>query len=101
VSWTSQGQRRNFQQGKNNQAPSQAVQLNLELKKNDLEGAILQFLTAQQQTIAQTSQTIAYAVCESETRETWTWFLSTLFDDIGSSATHRWALMSYRQKIPN
>ena len=34
------------------------MQPNPELKKTDLEEAILQFLTAQQQTNAQTSQTI-------------------------------------------
>jgi hypothetical protein len=53
-----QGQQRNFQQRNNYQAPTQGAQPQPELKKNDLEGAILQFLTAQQQTNAQTSQTI-------------------------------------------
>jgi hypothetical protein len=53
-----QGQQRNFQQGNNYQAPTQVAQPHPEPKKNDLEGAILQFLTAQQQTNAQTSQTI-------------------------------------------
>lgn len=53
-----QGQPRNFQQGGNYQAPPQVMQPHPEPKKIDLEGAILQFLTAQQQTNAQTSQAI-------------------------------------------
>jgi hypothetical protein len=54
-----QGQQRNFQQGNNYQAPPpQAVQPNPEPKKNDLESALLQFMTAQQQSNTQTSQTI-------------------------------------------
>jgi hypothetical protein len=53
-----QGQQRNFQQGNNYQAPPQAVQSNLEPKKNDLEDALLKFLTEQQQTNAQISQAI-------------------------------------------
>lgn len=53
-----QGQQRNFQQRNNYQAPPQAVQPNLEPKKNDLEDALLEFLTEQQQTNAQTSQVI-------------------------------------------
>jgi cell division protein FtsB len=44
----------NFQQGNN----YQAVLPNLEPKKNDLEDALLEFLTEQQQTNAQTSQAI-------------------------------------------
>jgi hypothetical protein len=53
-----QGQQRNLQQENNYQAPPQAVQPNLEPKKNDLEDALLEFLTEQQQTNAQTSQAI-------------------------------------------
>jgi hypothetical protein len=54
-----QGQQRNFQQGNNYQAPPpQAVQPNLEPKKNELESALLQFMTAQQQSNTQTSQAI-------------------------------------------
>jgi flagellar basal body-associated protein FliL len=53
-----QGQQRNFQQGNNYQAPPQAVQPNLEPKKNDLKDALLEFLTKQQQANAQTSQVI-------------------------------------------
>jgi hypothetical protein len=47
-----QGQQRNFQQGNNYQAPLQVVQPKSEPKKNDLEGVILLFFTAQQQTNA-------------------------------------------------
>jgi hypothetical protein len=53
-----QGQERNFQQGNNYQALPQVVQPNPEPKKNDLEDALLDFLTKQQQTNAQTSQAI-------------------------------------------
>jgi hypothetical protein len=53
-----QRQQRNFQQGNNYQAPPQAVQPNLERKKNDLKDPLLEFLTEQQQTNAQTSQAI-------------------------------------------
>jgi hypothetical protein len=53
-----QGQQRNFQQGNNYQAPPQVVQPNPEPKKNDLESALLQFMTAQQQSNTQTSQAI-------------------------------------------
>jgi len=53
-----QGQQRNFQHEIDYQAPPQAVQPNPEPKKNDLECAILHFFTMQQQTNAQTSQTI-------------------------------------------
>jgi hypothetical protein len=52
------GQQRNVQQGNNYQAPPQVVQPNLEPKKNDLEDALLEFLTEQQQTNVQTSQAI-------------------------------------------
>jgi hypothetical protein len=51
-----QGQQRNFQPSTSYQAPPHVVQPNPESKKNDLEGAILQFMTAQQQTKTQTSQ---------------------------------------------
>jgi hypothetical protein len=33
---------------------------------------------------------IAYVVCESETRETWTWFLWALLEDIGYLHEHMW-----------
>lgn len=53
-----QGQQKNFQQGSNYHASSQVAQPNNDQKKNNLEGALLQFLTAQQQTNALTSQNI-------------------------------------------
>jgi len=53
-----QGRQRNFHQGNNYQAPPQAVQPNPKPKKNDLEDALLKFLTEQQQTNAQISQAI-------------------------------------------
>lgn len=54
-----QGQQKNFQQGSNYHTSSQVAQPNTDQKKNNnLEGAILQFLTAQQQTNALTSQNI-------------------------------------------
>jgi hypothetical protein len=53
-----QRQERNFQQGYNYQAPPQAVQPNPKPKKNDLESALLQFMTVQQQSNTQTSQAI-------------------------------------------
>jgi hypothetical protein len=55
---TPQGQQRNFQQGNNYQAPPQVVQPNPEPKKNDLEDALLEFFTKQQQTNSQTSKAI-------------------------------------------
>jgi len=53
-----QRQQRNFQQGYNYQAPPQAVQPNPKPKKNDLESALLQYMTIQQQSNTQTSQAI-------------------------------------------
>jgi hypothetical protein len=53
-----QGKQRNFQQGNNYQASPQAVQPNPKRKKNYLESALLQFMTAQQQSNTQTSQDI-------------------------------------------
>jgi hypothetical protein len=53
-----QGQQRNLQQENNYQAPPQAVEPNPKPKKNDLEDALLKFLTEQQQTNAQISQSI-------------------------------------------
>jgi hypothetical protein len=44
-----QGHQRNFQQGNNYQTPPQAVQPNPKPKKNNLESALLQSMTAQQQ----------------------------------------------------
>jgi hypothetical protein len=42
---------------------------------------------------------IAYAICESKTRDTWTWFLKTLLDDIGYPRDHMWSFMSDHQKV--
>jgi hypothetical protein len=55
---TPQGQQRNFQQENNYQAPPQAVEPNPKPKKNDLESALLQYMTIQQQSNTQTSQAI-------------------------------------------
>jgi hypothetical protein len=41
-----QGQQRNFHQRNNYQAPPQAIQPNLEPKKNDLKSVLYQFMTA-------------------------------------------------------
>jgi hypothetical protein len=57
-----QRQQRNFQQGYNYQVPPQAVQLNPKPKKNDLESALLQFMTVQQQSNTQTSQAIQFTI---------------------------------------
>jgi hypothetical protein len=53
-----QGLQRNFQQQNNYQAPPQAVKSNQEPKKNDLEDALLKFLTEKQQANAQISQAV-------------------------------------------
>jgi hypothetical protein len=42
---------------------------------------------------------IAYAVCEAESRDTWTWFLSLLLEDIGYEREHMWSFMFDRQKV--
>jgi hypothetical protein len=42
---------------------------------------------------------IAYAICESETRDTWTWFLKTLLDEIGYPHKHMWSFMSDNHKV--
>ncbi|XP_062162118.1 uncharacterized protein LOC133869179 [Alnus glutinosa] len=41
---------------------------------------------------------IAYAVCETENKDTWTWFLVQLLEDIGYPQEHMWSFMSDRQK---
>jgi hypothetical protein len=41
---------------------------------------------------------IAYAIYESETRDTWTWFLQALLEDIGYPREHMWSFMSDHQK---
>jgi hypothetical protein len=42
---------------------------------------------------------IAFAVCESESKDTWTWFLSILLEDIVGPHDHLWSFMSDRQKV--
>jgi hypothetical protein len=42
---------------------------------------------------------IAYVVCEFETKETWTWFLRALLEDIGYLREGMWSFMSDRQKV--
>jgi hypothetical protein len=42
---------------------------------------------------------LAYAVCECEDQNTWTWFLSCLLEDIGNSQVHTWSFMSNQQKV--
>jgi len=42
---------------------------------------------------------ITYAICETENRDTWTWFLGILLDDIGYPSEHMWSFMSDRQKV--
>nr|XP_023877950.1 uncharacterized protein LOC111990411 [Quercus suber] len=41
---------------------------------------------------------IAFAVVEAETKESWTWFLSRLLEDIGGVNERRWTFMSDQQK---
>jgi len=42
---------------------------------------------------------IAYAVCETENRDTWTLFLVQLLEDIGYPWEHMWSFMLDRQKV--
>jgi hypothetical protein len=42
---------------------------------------------------------IAYAICETKTRDIWTWFLRILLDDIGYQREHMWSFMSDKQKV--
>lgn len=42
---------------------------------------------------------IAFAVVETETKETWKWFLENLLDDIGDLASNRWVFISDQQKV--
>jgi hypothetical protein len=42
---------------------------------------------------------IAFAVCESESRATWTWFITTLLADLEGEREHLWSFMSDRQKV--
>jgi hypothetical protein len=42
---------------------------------------------------------IAYAICKSETKDTWTWFLKALLEDIGYPREHMWLFMFDCQKV--
>ena len=42
---------------------------------------------------------LAYAVVESETLNSWTWFLSNLGDDLGLGTNSNFTFMSDRQKV--
>ncbi|WVZ13613.1 hypothetical protein V8G54_011179 [Vigna mungo] len=41
---------------------------------------------------------LAFAAVENECKETWRWFLSQLFDDIGGTECQRWVFISDQQK---
>ncbi|KAL0319802.1 UNVERIFIED_CONTAM: hypothetical protein Sradi_5241700, partial [Sesamum radiatum] len=41
---------------------------------------------------------IALAIVPIENRETWTWFVSELLEDIGGLGTNKWSFISDRQK---
>ncbi|KAL9680483.1 hypothetical protein QQ045_018362 [Rhodiola kirilowii] len=41
---------------------------------------------------------IAYAICEAETKETWTWFIQNLLSDIHNSKDNKWTFISDQQK---
>ena len=41
---------------------------------------------------------VAYAVVEKETRETWSWFLTYLIDDLEINDQDDWIFMSDKQK---
>ncbi|XP_028775369.1 uncharacterized protein LOC114732240 [Neltuma alba] len=41
---------------------------------------------------------LAVAVVETENKDSWTWFLKQLFDDIGSMAKKKWVFISDQQK---
>ncbi|XP_028771738.1 uncharacterized protein LOC114728961 [Neltuma alba] len=41
---------------------------------------------------------LAVAVVETENKDSWTWFLKKLFDDIGSMAEKKWVFISDQQK---
>ncbi|XP_028800388.1 uncharacterized protein LOC114755691 [Neltuma alba] len=42
---------------------------------------------------------LAVAVVETENRDSWTWFLKNLFDDIGSIAEKRWGLVQAFEEL--
>ncbi|KAL9660775.1 hypothetical protein QQ045_025593 [Rhodiola kirilowii] len=41
---------------------------------------------------------IAWAICEAETKDTWTWFIESLLLDIGMPKEHGWCFISDQQK---
>ncbi|XP_028058575.1 uncharacterized protein LOC114262418 [Camellia sinensis] len=43
---------------------------------------------------------VAYAVAESENKESWAWFVKNLFECISTSAEHRWTIITNQQKGP-
>ena len=42
---------------------------------------------------------LAFATVESENKESWTWFMKLLIDDIGSFERNRWVFISDQQKV--
>lgn len=42
---------------------------------------------------------IAFAICEFESRATWTWFISTLLADLEGEREYLWSFMSDWQKV--
>ena len=42
---------------------------------------------------------IAFVVVEAETKDSWTWFMKRLLDDIGSLRDEGWTFMSDQQKV--
>ena len=42
---------------------------------------------------------LAFAVVETECKDSWRWFLSLLLDDIGDISTNRWVFISDQQKV--
>lgn len=42
---------------------------------------------------------IAIAVVEAKTKDSWSWFLETQVADLGSNGSTRWTFISDRQKI--
>ena len=42
---------------------------------------------------------IAFAMVEAETKDSWTWFMKRLLDDIESLRDEGWTFMSNQQKV--
>lgn len=55
-------------------------------------------LAAVTQDANQSFYVIAYGIVEQETKDTWTWFLVRLLEDIGHPNTHGWEFISDMQK---